>query len=59
MKRNLFQAAVVSILPYGCTTWKLTKPTAKKLDRKCTRKLRTALNKKAMNYIEQENYELH
>ena len=25
MKRSFFQAAVVSILLYGCTTWTLTK----------------------------------
>ena len=31
MKRSFFQAAVVSILPYGCTSWTLTKrlPTSK------------------------------
>ncbi len=32
MKCNFFQAAVVSILPYGCTTWTLTKGLDKKLD---------------------------
>ena len=32
MKRSLFQAAVVSILLYGCTTWTLTKLLKKKLD---------------------------
>ena len=32
MKRSLFQAAVVSILLYGCTTWTLTKRLEKKLD---------------------------
>ena len=32
MKRSFFQAAVVSILLYGCTTWTLTKRMAKKLD---------------------------
>ena len=32
MKRNFFQAMVVSILLYGCTTWTLTKRTEKKLD---------------------------
>ena len=29
MKRSFFQAAVVSILLYGCTTWTLTKPQEK------------------------------
>ena len=32
MKRSFFQAAVVSILLYGCTTWTLTKQLEKKLD---------------------------
>ena len=37
IKRNFFQAAVVSILLYGCTTWTLTKHIEKKLDGNCTR----------------------
>ena len=45
MKRNFFQAAVVSILLYGCTTWTLTKRLEKKLDGNYTRMLRTVLNK--------------
>ena len=45
MKRSLFQAAVVSILLYGCTTWMLTKRLEKKLDGNYTRMLRTILNK--------------
>ena len=45
MKRSFFQAAVVSILPYGCTTWTLTKRLEKKLDGNYTRMLRTILNK--------------
>ena len=32
MKRSFFQAAVVSILLYECTTWTLTKRLEKKLD---------------------------
>ena len=44
-KRSFFQAAVVSILLYGCTTWTLTKRLEKKLDRNYTRMLRAALNK--------------
>ena len=40
-----FQAAVVSILLYGCTTWTLTKRLEKKLDRNYTRMLRAVLNK--------------
>ena len=45
MKRSFFQAAVVSILPYGCTTWTLTKRLEKKLDGNYTRMLRAILNK--------------
>ena len=40
-----FQAAVVSILLYGCTTWTLTKRMEKKLDGNYTRMLRAILNK--------------
>ena len=45
MKRIFFQAAVVSILIYGCTTWTLTKRLKKKLDGNYTRMLRAILNK--------------
>ena len=45
MKRSFFQAAVVSILLYGCTTWTLTKRMEKKLDGIYTRMLRAILNK--------------
>ena len=45
MKRTFFQAAVVSILLYGCTTWTLTKRLEKKLDGNYTRMLRAILNK--------------
>ena len=45
MKRSFFQAAVVSILLYGCTTWTQTKRLEKKLDSNYTRMLRTILNK--------------
>ena len=41
MKRSFFQAALVSILLYGCTTWTLKK----KLDGNYTRMLRAILNK--------------
>ena len=44
MKRIFFQAAVVSILLYGCTTWTLTKR-LKKLDGNYTRMLRAILSK--------------
>ena len=45
MKRSFFQAVVVSILLYGCTTWTLTKRLEKKLDGNYTRMLRAILNK--------------
>ena len=35
IKCNFFQAAVMSILLYGCTTWTLTKRMEKKLDGNC------------------------
>ena len=44
MKRSFFQAAVTSILLYGCTTWTLTKR-LEKLDSNYTRMLRAILNK--------------
>ena len=45
MKRSFLQAAVVSILLYGCTTWTLTKRLEKKLDGNYTRMLQAILNK--------------
>ena len=45
MKHNFIQAAVVSILLYGCTTWTLTKRMEKKLDRNYTRNLQKIMNK--------------
>ena len=45
MKRNFFQARVVSILLYGCTTRTLTKRLGKKLDGNYTRMWRAILNK--------------
>ena len=45
MKRSFFQAAVTSILLYGCTTLTLTKRLEKKLDGNYTRMLRAILNK--------------
>ena len=45
MKRSFFQAAVASILLYGCTTWTITKRLKKKLDGNYTRMLRAILNK--------------
>ena len=45
MKRSFFQAAVVTILLYWCTTWTLTKRLEKKLDGNYTRMLPAILNK--------------
>ena len=45
MKRSFFQAAVVSILLYGHTTWTLSKRMEKKLDSNYTRMLQAILNK--------------
>ena len=45
MKHSFFQAAVVSILLYGCTTWMLTKWLEKKLNGNYTRMLQAILNK--------------
>ena len=45
MKSSFFQAAVTSILLYGCSTWTLTKRLEKKLDGNYIRMLRAILNK--------------
>ena len=45
MKRSFCQAAVISILVYGCTTRMLTKRLEKKLDGNYTRMLQAILNK--------------
>ena len=45
MKHSFFQAAVTSILLYGCTTWTLTKRLKKKQDGNYTRMLQVILNK--------------
>ena len=44
MKHSSFQATVVSILLYGCTTWTLTKHMEKKVDGNYTRMLQAILN---------------
>ena len=51
MKRSFFQAAVVSILLYGCTTWTLTKRLKKKLDGNYTSMLRGILNKSWRHHL--------
>ena len=45
MKHSFFQAAVMSILLYGCTIWTIIKRLEKKLDDNYTRMLRAILNK--------------
>ena len=44
-RRSFFQAAVMSILLYGCSTWTLTKRLEKELGGNYTRMLRAKLNK--------------
>ena len=51
IKRSFFQAAVVSVLLYGCTTWTLTKRMEKKLDGNNTRILPAILNKSWGKYL--------
>ena len=57
MKRSFFQAAVVSILLYGCTTWTLTKRMEKKLDGNHTRMLLEILYKSWMQH--RTNHQLY
>ena len=45
MKCSFFQAAIMSILLYGCTTWTLTKWREKRLDSNYTRMLQAILNR--------------
>ena len=45
VKRSIFQAVVVSMLQYGCTTWTLNKCMEKKFDGNYTKMLRALLNK--------------
>ena len=45
MKHSFFQATVMLIMLYGCSTWTLTKRLEKKLDGNYTRMLRAILNK--------------
>ena len=45
IKHSFFQATVMLILPYGCTTWTLIKCMEKELDSNYTRMLWTILNK--------------
>ena len=51
IKCSFFQAAVVLILLYGCTTWILTKRMEKKLDSNYTRMLQTIWNKSCRQHL--------
>ena len=55
IKHSFFQAAVVSILLYGCTTWALTKRMEKKLDRI----LRAILNKSWRRHSTKQQLYVH
>ena len=50
MKRSFLQAAIVSILLYGCTTWTLTNWMEKRLDSNYTRMLRAILKMSCMQH---------
>ena len=51
MKHSFFQAADMSILLYGCTTWTLKKRMLKKLDGNYSRMLRAILNKSWQQHL--------
>ena len=51
IKRSFFQAAAVSRLVYGCTTWTVTKHMEKKLNGNYTRMLRAILNKSRRQHL--------
>ena len=56
IKRSFFQAAVVSILLFGCNTWTLTKPMEKKLVGNYTRMLQTILKKSWKQHPKNSSY---
>ena len=59
MKRSFFQAAIVSILLYGCTIWSLTKWLEKKIDGNYTRMLRAILNKSWRQHLTKQQLYRH
>ena len=59
IKRTFFQAAVASILLYGCTTWTLNKCTEKKLDGNYTRMLQAILNKLWRQHLTKQHLYSH
>ena len=58
-KTVFFQAAVVSILLYGCTKWKLTKHMEKKLDGNYTRMLWEIWNKSQRQQSTEQQLYVH
>ena len=56
MKGSFFQAAIVAILLYGCTTWTLTKMLEKRLDGIYTRMLLAILNKSWKQHPTKQQY---
>ena len=58
-KSNFFQAVVVSVLLYGCTTSTLTKSVKKKLDENCPRMLRVILSKSWKQYLTKQQWYGH
>ena len=50
MKRSFFQAAIMPLLLYGCTTWTLTKRLEKTLNSNYTRMLRAISNRSWRQY---------
>ena len=58
MKRRFFQAAVVSIMLYGYTTWTQTKRMEKKLDGNYTRMLRAILNKSLIQQLIKQQFHM-
>ena len=57
IKRSFFQAVVVSILLYGCSTWTLTKRMEKKLDGSYTRILRAILKKLGRQHLTKHGHQ--
>ena len=56
MKCSFFQAAIVSMLLYGCTTWTLTKRLEKKIDGNYTRMLQAILKSPGGNTLQRSSY---
>ena len=59
IKHSFFQAVVVSILLYGCTTWTLTNRMKKKLNGNYTRMLLALLNKSWRQHLTRQQLYAH